>query len=118
MLRASAIEVLESDYVAMARLKGVSSKRILLRHVVPNALPSTVQVIALVLSWLAGGVVLVEYVFNYPGIGQAFVDAVSNRDVPVVQALALILAGFYVVMNLCADLAAVLLSARTRTSLQ
>jgi peptide/nickel transport system permease protein len=118
MLRASAIEVLESEYVAMARLKGVSSRRILLRHVVPNALPSTVQVIALVFSWLAGGVVLVEYVFNYPGIGQAFVDAVSNRDVPVVQALALILAGFYVVMNLCADLAAVLLSARTRTSLQ
>ena len=118
MLRASAIEVLESDYVAMARLKGVSSRRIVVRHVVPNALPSTVQVIALVLSWLAGGVVLVEYVFNYPGIGQAFVDAVSNRDAPVVQALALILAGFYVVMNLCADLAAVLLSARTRTSLQ
>ena len=93
MLRASAIEVLESEYVAMARLKGVSSRRILLRHVIPNALPSTVQVIALVFSWLAGGVVLVEYVFNYPGIGQAFVDAVSNRDVPVVQALALILAG-------------------------
>jgi peptide/nickel transport system permease protein len=118
MLRASAIEVLESEYVAMARLKGLRSRTILLRHVVPNALPSTVQVIALVFSWLAGGVVLVEYVFNYPGLGQAFVDAVTNRDVPVVQALALILAGFYVVMNLCADLAAVLLSARTRTSLQ
>ena len=118
MLRASAIEVLESEYVVMARLKGVGPRRILLRHVVPNALPSTVQVIALVFSWLAGGVVLVEYVFNYPGVGQAFVDAVANRDVPVVQALALILAGFYVVMNLCADLAAVLLSARTRTSLQ
>jgi peptide/nickel transport system permease protein len=118
MLRASAIEVLESEYVAMARLKGLTSRRILLRHVIPNALPSTVQVIALVFSWLAGGVVLVEYVFNYPGLGQAFVDAVSNRDVPVVQALALILAGFYVLTNLCADLAAVLLSARTRTSLQ
>ena len=118
MLRASAIEVLESEYVAMARLKGLTSRRIILRHVIPNALPSTVQVIALVFSWLAGGVVLVEYVFNFPGLGQAFVDAVSNRDVPVVQALALILAGFYVVMNLFADLAAVLLSARTRTSLQ
>ena len=118
MLRASAIEVLESEYVAMARLKGLTDRRIVLRHVVPNALGSTVQVIALVLSWLAGGVVLVEYVFNYPGVGQAFVTAVDNRDIPVVQALAIILAGFYVLMNLCADLAAVLLSARTRTSMQ
>jgi peptide/nickel transport system permease protein len=118
MLRASAIEVLESEYVAMAHLKGVRPRRIVRRHVVPNALGSTVQVIALVLSWLAGGVVLVEYVFNYPGVGQAFVTAVDNRDVPVVQALAIILAGFYVLMNLCADLAAVLLSARTRTAMQ
>jgi peptide/nickel transport system permease protein len=117
MLRASAIEVLESEYVAMARLKGLSQRRILLRHVIPNALPSTVQVVALAFSWLAGGVVLVEYVFNYPGIGQAFVDAVNNRDVPVVQALAILLAGFYVLMNLAADLSAVLLSARTRSSL-
>lgn len=118
MLRASAIEVLESEYVAMAHLKGVRPRRIVMRHVVPNALGSTVQVIALVLSWLAGGVVLVEYVFNYPGVGQAFVNAVDSRDVPLIQALAIILAGFYVVMNLCADLAAVLLSARSRTSLR
>jgi peptide/nickel transport system permease protein len=118
MMRATAIEVLESEYVAMARLKGLSPRRILLRHVIPNALPSTVQVIALVLCWLAGGVVLVEYVFNYPGVGQAFVDAVDNRDIPVIQTLAILLAGFYVLMNLCADLAAVLLSARTRTSLE
>jgi peptide/nickel transport system permease protein len=117
MLRASATEVLRSDYVAMARLKGVRTSRILRRHVFPNTLPSTVQVIALALSWLAGGVVLVEYVFNYPGIGQAFVDAVSNRDIPVVQALAIMLAGFYVLMNLLADLVAVLLSPRIRTSL-
>lgn len=118
MLRASAIEVLESEYVSMAYLKGLSTRRIIWRHVVPNALASTVQVIALVLSWLAGGVVLVEFIFNYPGLGQAFVEAVDNRDVPVVQALAIMLAAFYVVMNLIADLSAVLLSARTRTSMQ
>lgn len=118
MVRASAIEVLESEYVLMATLKGLDPRRIVLRHVVPNALASTVQVVALVFSWLAGGVVLVEYVFNYPGVGQAFVDAVDNRDIPVIQTLAILLAGFYVIMNLVADIAAVLLSARTRTSMQ
>ena len=118
MLRASAIEVLESEYVAMARLKGLSRGRILLRHVIPNALPSTVQVdrpgrshgSRAASCWSSTS-------STTPGIGQAFVDAVNNRDVPVVQALAILLAGFYVLMNLCADLAAVLLSARTRTAL-
>jgi peptide/nickel transport system permease protein len=118
MMRASALEVLESEYVAMAVLKGLTPARILIRHVIPNALASTVQVIAIVFAWLAGGIVLVEYVFNYPGVGQALIDAVDNRDIPVIQALTVMLAAFYVIMNLVADLSAVLLSSRTRTSMR
>jgi peptide/nickel transport system permease protein len=118
IMRASMVEVLESDYVEMARLKGMPERVVLWRHAVRNGIAPTIQVIALNLAYLAGGIVVVEFVFGYPGIGGAFVDAVSNRDVPVVQALAVLIAAVYVFLNLCADVATILVSPRLRTSLK
>jgi peptide/nickel transport system permease protein len=118
IMRASMVEVLESDYVEMARLKGLPERRVLWRHALPNGIAPAIQVIALNLAYLAGGIVLVEFVFGYPGIGGALVDAVSNRDIPVVQALAILIAGLYVFLNLCADIATILVSPRLRTSLK
>lgn len=117
-LRASMIEVLESDYIQMARLKGMSERTVLGRHALPNAIVPAIQVIALNLAWLAGGVVVVEYLFNYPGIGSALMDAVSNRDLPVIQAITLLIAGLYVMFNLTADILTILVSPRLRTGLQ
>jgi peptide/nickel transport system permease protein len=118
IMRASMVEVLESDFVEMARLKGMSEQKVVWRHAVPNAIAPAIQVIALNLAYLAGGIVLVEYVFGYPGIGAGFVDAVANRDLPVVQALAILIAAVYVVLNVCADVATILVSPRLRTSLK
>jgi len=118
ILRASMIEVLESDYVQMARLKGMPERIVLQRHALPNAVIPAIQVIALNLAWLAGGVVVVEYLFNYPGIGSGLVDAVSNRDVPVIQAIVLLIASLYVGFNLIADILTILVSPRLRTGLQ
>lgn len=117
IMRASMIEVLESDYVEMARLKGLSERTVLIRHALPNAIGPVFQVIAINLAYLAGGVVIVEYVFNYPGIGSALQDAVVNHDLPVVQALAMLIAGVYVVLNLMADVATILVTPRLRTRL-
>jgi peptide/nickel transport system permease protein len=116
IMRASMIEVLESDYVTMARLKGLSNRTVIWRHAVPNAIVPAIQVTALQLAYMAGGVVLVEYVFSFPGIGAQLVDAVGNRDVPVVQALAVIIAAVYVVVNLIADLVTILVTPRLRTA--
>ena len=118
ILRASMIEVLESEYVQMARLKGMPERLVLQRHALPNAVIPAIQVIALNLAWLAGGVVVVEYLFNYPGIGSGLIDAVSNRDVPVIQAIVLLIAGLYVGFNLIADILTILVSPRLRTGLQ
>ena len=118
IMRASMVEILESDYVEMARLKGLPERLVLWRHAVPNGIAPTFQVTAINLAYLAGGIVVVEAVFNYPGIGLAFVDAVRSRDMPVVQALALLIAALYVVLNLLADLATILVSPRLRTSLK
>ena len=116
IMRASMVEVLESDYVTMARLKGLPNRTVIWRHAVPNAIVPAIQVSALQLAYMAGGVVVVEFVFSYPGIGSALVDAVGNRDVPVVQALALIIAAVYVVVNLGADLVTILVTPRLRTA--
>jgi peptide/nickel transport system permease protein len=118
ILRASMIEVLESEYVQMARLKGMPERIVLQRHALPNAVIPAIQVIALNLAWLAGGVVVVEFLFNYPGIGSGLVDAVANRDVPVIQAIVLLIAGLYVGFNLLADILTILVSPRLRTGLQ
>jgi peptide/nickel transport system permease protein len=117
MVRGSVIEVLESDYVRMARLKGVPEHRVLVRHALRNALVPSVQVFALVIGWLVGGIVVVEAVFQYPGIGQGLVDAVSARDLPVVQAIALIIAGVYVIVNLIADVITIMITPKLRTAL-
>lgn len=118
IMRASMIEVLESDYVEMARLKGLSERLIIRRHALPNAIAPAIQITALSLAWIAGGVVLVEFVFGYAGIGAGLVDAVALRDIPVVQALALLIAAIYIVLNLAGDALTVFVSPRLRTSLQ
>jgi peptide/nickel transport system permease protein len=116
IMRGSMIEVLESEYVTMARLKGLSNRTVIWRHAVPNAIVPAIQVSALQLAYLAGGVVLVEYVFTFPGIGSALVDAVGNRDIPVVQALVIIIAAVYVIVNLIADLLTIVVTPRLRTA--
>jgi len=117
IMRASMIEVLESDYVEMARLKGLPERTVIVRHALPNALGPTFQVIAINLAYLAGGVIVVEYVFNYAGIGGALRDAVSTQDLPVVQALSMLIAAVYVVLNLMADIATIIVTPRLRTRL-
>lgn len=116
MVRGAMIEALESDYVEMAELKGISRVRVLLVHALPNSLPPVIQVVGLNLLYLAGGIVVVEYVFNYPGIGAALVDAVSNRDIPTIQFIVLILAAFYVFVNITTDVIALLASPRRRAT--
>jgi peptide/nickel transport system permease protein len=114
MMRAAMIEVFESDYVEHARLSGASERSVVLRHAVPNAIGAVAQVTALQLAYLAGGVVVVEYVFGFPGVGIALVDAVTNRDLPVIQATCLFIALFYIVVNLLADAITGLANPRTR----
>jgi peptide/nickel transport system permease protein len=118
IMRGSMVEVLESDYVTMARLKGLANRTVIWRHAVPNAIVPAIQVSALQLAYMAGGVVVVEAVFSYPGIGAALVDAVGNRDIPVVQALAIIIAAVYVVVNLIADILTIMFTPRLRTANQ
>lgn len=115
MVRAGVIEVLSSEYVAMARLKGMPERSVIRHHVLPNAIGPSLHAFALTAAWLAGGVVIVEYLFAYPGIGSLLIDAVTSRDVPMVEAVALILAAVYVVGNLLADIATILLTPRLRT---
>jgi peptide/nickel transport system permease protein len=115
MLRDNLIEVLDSDYIRMAELKGLSARRVLLRHALPNALVPTLNVTALNLAYLVGGVVVVERVFSYPGFGNLLVDSLQLRDLPVIEATVMIAALVYVSANLIADLAAILLNPRLRT---
>ena len=116
MVRAGVIEVMASDYVQMARLNGISERRVVLRHGLRNALAPTVQVIALTLQWLIGGLFIVETVFEYPGIGQGLVQAVIARDIPLVQAVAMLMAAAYILINIVADIAVVLLVPKLRTA--
>jgi peptide/nickel transport system permease protein len=117
IVRSTLLEVLDSDYVELARLKGIPERVVMRKHALLNAVVPGIQVIALQLAWLAGGVVLVERVFNYPGVGNQLVDSVQNHDVPMVQALTLIIAGVYVLVNLLADLLSILLTPRARTAI-
>ncbi len=103
MTRAALINLLASPYIEMARLKGICQSRIIWRHALPNALAPIVNVIALNLAYLVVGVVVVEVVFVYPGLGQLLVDSVSKRDIPVVQACSLIFAATYILLNTGAD---------------
>lgn len=107
MTRAAVVNVMGSPYVTMARLKGVSRWRVVTRHALPNAVAPIVNVVALNIAWLITGVVIVEVVFVYPGLGQLMVDSVTNRDIPVVQACAMIFAAVYILLNLLADVVAI-----------
>jgi peptide/nickel transport system permease protein len=115
LVRGSMIDAMESQYVRMARYKGLSEQRILVRHALPNSLVPAIQGMAQNLGYLAGGIVVIEYVFGFPGIGTALTQAIGVRDIPVVQATSLILASFYVVVNLVADLLVVFVTPRLRT---
>lgn len=112
MTRAAIINLLALPYIEMADLKGVSRKRIILRHALPNALAPIINVIALNLAYLVTGVVVVEVVFVYPGLGQLLVDSVSKRDVIVVQAASLIFASAFILLNLLADVLSILSNPR------
>ncbi len=114
MTRAAILNLLASPYIEMARLKGVSPMRVIVVHALPNALAPIINVIALNLAYLITGVVVVEVVFVYPGIGQLFVDAVKNRDIPMVQVCCLIFAAAYILLNLTADVMSILSNPRLR----
>ncbi|WP_017536942.1 MULTISPECIES: ABC transporter permease [Nocardiopsis] len=115
MTRTSVIDVMASEFVTTARLKGLGAWRVVVRHALPSALLPTLNVIAMNVAWLVGGVVVVENVFNYPGIGKLMLEAVHSRDLPVLQAVAVVGAVVYVLCNLAADLAAMALNPRLRT---
>ena len=112
MTRAAIINLLASPYIEMAQLKGASKAKVILHHALPNAWAPIVNVIAFNLAYLVVGVVVVEVVFVYPGLGQLMVDAVSSRDIPVVQACALIFAGTYILLNLFADVISIITNPR------
>ena len=114
MTRAAIINLLASPFIEMARLKGLSPFRVILFHALPNALAPIINVVALNLAFLITGVVVVEVVFVYPGIGQLFVDSVKIRDIPVVQACCLLFAAAYILLNLTADIMAILSNPRLR----
>ena len=115
MVRTSVIDVMASDYVQMAQLKGVPYWQMVFRHVLPNALLPTINLVALTIAWLLGGTVVIEVVFNYPGLGRLMVQAIFFRDLAMVQAIALILSTLYVGLNLFADLLTLVANPRLRT---
>ena len=114
MTRASVIEVMESHYVRTAILKGLPMRRVLYRHVVPNAMLPTISVVAANAGWLLGGLIIVENVFAYPGLGQLLLSSILTRDTPLLQAVTLIVAGTYAAGNLLADISYALLDPRIR----
>ena len=114
MTRATVLNVMSSPYVEMAILKGVPRRRIILRHALFNAIGPIVNVIALNLAWLVGGVVVVEQIFAYPGLAKLMIEAVQMRDMPLVQACAMIFCAVYVVLIFIADMATILSNPRLR----
>ena len=114
MTRAALVDALSSSYVEMAVLKGASPSRIILRHALPNAIGPIANAIAFSLSFLLGGVIIVETIFNYPGIAKLMVDGVATRDLPLVQACAMIFCAAYLVLITTADVAAILANPRLR----
>ncbi|MDI3326137.1 ABC transporter permease [Pontibacterium granulatum] len=116
MIRSAMIDVMAGDFVQMARLKGVPYWRIVFLHALPSAMLPAINIIALTIAWLLGGVVIIEQVFNYPGIGTLMIRAIYDRDLPLVQAIALILAAVYVACNLLADLSSLALNPRLRSA--
>lgn len=114
MTRAAVVSIMTSPYIEMAVLKGIRGWRVVVEHALPNAVSPIVNVVMINLSYLVVGVVVVEFVFVYPGMGQLMVDAVSKHDVPVVQACGLIFGSVYVLLNLAADIVAIAANPRLR----
>ncbi|HAU40891.1 MAG TPA: ABC transporter permease [Gammaproteobacteria bacterium] len=114
MTRATVLNVMSSPYIEMAILKGIPRRRIILRHALFNAIGPIVNVIALNLAWLVGGVVVVEQIFSYPGLAKLMIEAVQMRDMPLVQACAMIFCAVYVVLIFIADMATILSNPRLR----
>jgi peptide/nickel transport system permease protein len=115
MVRAGMVEALDAEYVTMARLNGFDERIVVVRYALRNALAPSVQVLAQNIQYLMGGIVVTEYLFNYPGLGKELVDAVAIRDVREVQSVALLIAAFYIGLNIVADLLVVLLVPKLRT---
>ena len=115
LVRASVIEVLGQEYVAMARLNGQPERRVILRYALRNALAPSIQVVAQMIQYLIGGIIITESVFNYPGIGNLIVQSVSVRDVQETMVIATILAAIYILVNVIADLVVMLLVPKLRT---
>lgn len=114
LTRAAILSVMNQAYIEMAELKGANRRRIILRHALPNALSPILNIVMLTLAYLIVGVVVVEAVFNYSGLGRTMVDAVSKRDMPLIQACGLIFASVYVLLNLAADVLSILANPRRR----
>jgi len=114
MTRAAVLDQLNASYVEMALLKGASPMRIVLRHVLPNTIGPIANAVALSLSYLFGGVVIVETIFNYPGLASLMVDAVTNRDMPLVQGCVMVFCAAYLALVLIADLCQIISNPRLR----
>lgn len=115
MLRDNLIDVLESDHVRMATLKGLPRLRVLLRHALPSAIAPMLNVTALNIAWLIGGVVVIETVFTFDGIGRLLINAIGDLDVPTIEAIVMIMAAVYVVVNLLADIGSLIFNPQLRT---
>jgi len=116
MLRDNLIEILDADFIRAAELKGLPRTKVLVRHALPNSLVPTLNITALNLAYVIGGVVIVERVFSYPGFGSLMVDSLTMRDVPLIEATVVIAAAVYIIANLLADIGAILLNPRLRKS--
>ena len=114
MTRANVIEVMQASYVRTAILKGLPMRRVIFQHVVPNAMLPTISIIAMNMGWMLGGLIIVENVFAYPGLGQLLLTSIQTRDVPLLQAVALLIAATYTISNLVADLSYAALDPRIR----
>jgi peptide/nickel transport system permease protein len=114
MTRSSVLSIMSQPYIEMAFLKGLSRTRVIVRHALPNAAAPIISVIALNLAYLIVGVVVIEVVFVYPGVGQYMVDGVSKRDLPVVQACGLVFASAFIILNTTADILSILVNPRLR----
>jgi peptide/nickel transport system permease protein len=114
MMRENLIEVLDSGYVQMARLKGLPRWRVLVFHALPSALGPALNVTALNIAWLMGGIVVVETVFDFPGLGRLLIDAIDLKDIPVILAVSMLLTAVYIFCNLVADIAVLLLNPKLR----
>lgn len=115
IVRSSMIDVLESEYVKMARLRGIPVLRVVIFHALPSALLPVITISALLVAWMVGNLVVVEAVFNYPGVGTLMINAINDRDLPLMQAIVLVMAGVYVLTNLLADVLSLVVNPRLRT---